>query len=138
MVNISYTVKKKSYLYKNKCHHIAPLFNKAQVALHNQQDKIQFLSCGDLTLVSVSTGSQVVPTVKATVTQPKWCTVNALKPLLKCDAGMDPENLEAQVSISTVFFVSIINVNIYISLTVSQYSLNIFCVLIHLMLITAL
>lgn len=95
MVTISYTVKKKSYLYKNKCDHITPLFNKAQVALHNQQDKIQFLSCGDLTLVSVSTGSQAVPTVKATVTQPKWRTVSALKPLLKCDAGMDPENLEA-------------------------------------------
>ena len=39
--------------------------NKTKVALDNQQDKIQFLLCGDFVLVSVSTGSQMVPTVKA-------------------------------------------------------------------------
>lgn len=66
--------------------------SKTQVALHNQQGKIQFLLCGDFVLVSVSIGSQVVPMVKAICDLANWHTV-MLKPLLKCDVGMGLENL---------------------------------------------
>lgn len=73
--------------------------SKTQVALHNQQGKIQFLLCGDFVLVSVSIGSQVVPMVKAICDLAKLAYCECFETSAKMWCRNGSWKLEAQVSI---------------------------------------